>query len=311
MKKENKINKGGQLQISFAWIFAIIVGAVILFFAIYAATKVVKTGDTAVSAKTGKEISVLLNPLEIGFETGVVVLLTMPVETRIYNQCSTSGNFGKQIIKISQKSFNKWTETDLQTEFTNKYLFSEGVEEGENFVIFAKPLDFPFKVSDLIYITSQEKKYCFFDAPTRIKEELSELNQENIFVEENTCPEGSIKVCFEGSCDVNVDEFQKSVNKRGQIVYYETDALMYAAIFSDKGVYECQVKRLMKRTGNLAALYQEKSALLSREGCFDTINLQSLANSATSLRDSQDLTNTAYLSNQVKTQNNVATCQLW
>src|SRR3989344_7386881 len=103
-------NKKGQLQISFAWIFAIVIGAVILFLAIYISTKVVKTGETAVGAKTGKEISVLLNPLETGTEESVVVSLNMPVETRIYNQCSNSSNFGKQIIKISQKSFNKWTE---------------------------------------------------------------------------------------------------------------------------------------------------------------------------------------------------------
>jgi len=213
--------KRGQLQLSFAWIFAIIVGAVILFIAIYAATKVIKTGDTAVSAKTGKEISVLLNPLETGFETGVVTLLTMPVETRIYNQCSTSGNFGKQIIKISQMSFGEWTETDLETVFSNKYIFSEGVEEGSNFIIFAKPFEFPFKVSDLIYLTSSDKKYCFFKPPREIKEELSDLNQESIFVKNGaeSCPENTVKVCFgNGSgCDVNVDEFHlwKKIPKMG------------------------------------------------------------------------------------------------
>ena len=82
--------KRAQLQVSFAWIFAIIVGVFILFLAIYSSTKIVKTGDTGVSAKTGKEISALLNPLEIGFETGVVILLAVPVETRIYNQCDSS-----------------------------------------------------------------------------------------------------------------------------------------------------------------------------------------------------------------------------
>src|SRR3989344_3454452 len=320
IKKRGK-NKGGQLQISFAWVFAIIVGAAILFLAIYTATKVIKTGGEATTAKTGKEISVLLSPLETGFETSVVTLLTMPVETRIYNQCSTSENFGSQIVKISQKSFDKWTETDLQTEFSNKYIFSEGVVEGKEFVIFAKPFEFPFKVSDLIYLTSKERGYCFFQPPREIKEELSDLNQENILVEDGACPENSIKVCFDGSgsgsgCDINVDEFQKSVEKRGQIVYYETNALMYAAVFSDKTTYECQVKRLMKRTNELSKLYDEKQQLLIKQGCVPDVNLLLLANSANSLRDSRDLVSIRSIVDETGARNYVTcfdrfTVKLW
>ena len=320
--KINKTPKRAQLQVSFAWIFAIIVGAFILFIAIYSATKVVKTGDTEVSAKAGKEISALLNPLEIGFETGVVVLLAVPVETRIYNQCDTSGNFGRQIIKVSQKSFNTWAETDVEAGFPNKFIFSDGVEEGRNFIVFSKPFEFPFKVSDVIYMTSSNKKYCFFKAPTEIKKELQGLGQENILVESLECPEQSIKVCFsetvgaDSGCDITVDKMQSSVEKRGEMVYYETDALMYAAIFSDKAVYECQVKRLMKRTEQLSLLYDEKRSLLSQKGCPDTVDLQSLASSTgaftnSSTLSSQDLFSVAITADQVNKQNDAATCALW
>ena len=316
--------KKAQLQVSFAWIFAIIVGAFILFVARYTATKVVKTGDTGVSAKAGKEISALLNPLEIGFETGVVVLLTVPVETRIYNQCDSSGNFGRQVIKVAQKSFNTWADTDVEAGFPNKFIFSDGVEEGKNFIIFSKPFEFPFKVSDLIYMTSSSKKYCFFKAPNDVKSELEDLGQENILVEDTNCSQGSIKVCFSGTgtggsassgCDITVDKMQSSVEKRGAKMYYETDALMYAAIFSDKVVYECQVKRLMKRTAQLSSLYDGKMSLLSQKGCADTIELQSLASSASSLTNSssgsQDLFLTAVVADQVNRQNDAATCKLW
>ncbi len=76
--------------------------------------------------------------------------LILPSETRIYNKCNTDGEFGRQIIKISQKSFDKWTETDVDVGFSNKYIFSENYVEGKKFYIFSKPLDFPFKISDLI-----------------------------------------------------------------------------------------------------------------------------------------------------------------
>ena len=117
-------NKRG-FQISFSWFFAIVVGGSILFLAIYGATKVIDTGGETTSAKAGKEIGVLLNPLESGFESGQVTKISMPVETRIYNLCDDiTGNFGKQLIRASQKSFGRWSQTDIDVGFQNKYIFS-------------------------------------------------------------------------------------------------------------------------------------------------------------------------------------------
>ena len=82
------IKNKGYLQISFAWLFAIIVGAVILFLAIYASTRLMSTEQTTLDAKTGKEIGILLNPLETGFESIKATSLGFPVNTRIYNRCN-------------------------------------------------------------------------------------------------------------------------------------------------------------------------------------------------------------------------------
>ena len=306
-----KLKKRGQLQISFAWLFAIIVGAIILFLAIYVSTKVFNTGENATNAKAGKEISVLSNPLETGFESGIVTLLTLPVESRIYNQCDSSeGNFGFQIIRISEQSFGKFPTANDNLSFPNKYIFSDGISQGKNFFVFSKQFDFPFKVSDLIYLTSSEKNYCFADAPNEIKKELSDLKEQNIFTE--NCPEKSVKVCFRNSaCDIKVNENLKSVKKKGQTVYYETDALMYAAIFSDKDVYECQVKRLMIRVNTLASIYSEKQLAFSSRGCEAEVNVGSLNSAATAVSNSEDLANTANTADELNRQNNVAVCRVW
>ena len=237
-------NKRGALDISFAWLFAIIVGGFILFLAVYAAIKLVGTEQTVQDAKTGKEIGILLNPLETGFESGKTNLLTMPVETRIYNKCNNQGIFGRQIIQISQKSFNQWSETNINVGFSNKYLFSGIYSEGKKFYLFSKPFEFPFKVADLIYVTPSEDKYCFVNPPEEIYEELESLKQENIFLD--NCPAG-IKVCFSGEsgCEVDVNYNGKYIEKNNERIYFEGDALMYAAIFSSKEIYECQLKRLM------------------------------------------------------------------
>ena len=58
-------SKKGYLQISFGWLFAIIVGIVIISLAIYFVTKMISTEGTIQSAKTSKEVGILLNPLDI------------------------------------------------------------------------------------------------------------------------------------------------------------------------------------------------------------------------------------------------------
>jgi len=301
-------------QISFAWLFAIIVGAFILFLAIYGVTKIMKTGGDFVSSRTGAEIGVLLNPLETGFESGRTSVLTMPVETQIHNRCTIAGSFGKQIIKISQKNFGKWSETDVDVGFPNKYIFSDANVEGKNFLIFSKPLKFPFKVADLIYLTSSENSYCFVNAPERIESEIFDLGQENLYLE--NCPSDSINVCFdvfgeEVECNVYVNENMKSVEKNAEVVYYETDALMYAAIFSDFGVYECQVKRLMQRVNGLLAIYSDKNAIISMQGCSSNVDIFFLKTEIDRIRSSEDLMNIAAVADDLDRQNDLESCKLW
>ena len=303
--------KKGYLQISFAWMFAIIVGIFILFLAIFATTKLIKTDQTIIDSKTAKEIGVLLNPLETGFETGKSTSLILPSETRIYNKCNTDGEFGRQIIKISQKSFDKWTETDVDVGFSNKYIFSENYVEGKKFYIFSKPLDFPFKISDLIYLTSKDKKYCFLDSPENIKDEITSLKQKNIQV--NNCSEDSIKVCFNRNCEINVDYNGKYVEKDKSRMYFETDALMYAAIFSEKDIYECQIKRLMKRVENLALLYNDKAGLISQKECNSNLESElSTLNSLTrNLENSNNLNSINFLVEDINKKNDLTECRLW
>ena len=305
-------NKKGYLQISFGWLFAIIVGIVIIALAIYFVTKMVGTQGTIQSAKTGKEIGILLNPLETSFESAVTSSVIFPEETRIYNGCDNYGNFGTQKIEVLQKSFNKWSETDFEVSFLNKYIFSERFSEGRTFYIFSKPFEFPFKVANLMYITSASTNYCFIDAPEDIEDEISDLKQPNLKLEEE-CSEDDIKVCFGyGNCDIEVNYDAKKVEKEGELMYFETDALMYAAIFSDKATYECQLKRLMQRIEQLSNIYLGKSNALSIKGCDPVLNpyLSSLISSASGLSDSDEL----YIINSIVEEleeKNRGNCKLW
>lgn len=319
-----------QLNMSFAWIFAIVVGAFIIFLVVFGISKFVNLQKTQQSAETAKEIDVLLNPLETGFETGQIVLISAPLETRIFAQCSEpigSETFGKQRIRTFQKSLdNRWTETSIDVPSRNKYIFAEYPTQGKNFVAFSKPFefpseresDFPFKVTDLVYLISKDDNYCFIEAPEEIEKELGSLQNnsriENFYFVD--CPEGSKKVCFDSGsdCYAKVDYDFGTVEKDSETVNFETDALMYAAIFSEPDEYECQLKRIMSRAEQLVTIYLEKSDIEKNIGCSGELESElivfgSLLNSYESSEELYILINQA---KELNAQNGrEGDCKLW
>jgi hypothetical protein len=284
MKKRNQKNRKGALDISFGWLFAIIAGAVILFLAIYFSTKLINNGQETVSAETGKQLGILLDPLETNFESSQTTSIIIPAETRIHNTCNEFGSFGEQLIQLDQKSFGKWVKTTTSVKFENKYIFSESELEGKKFYVFSKSFEFPFKVADLIYMTSSLNRYCFVNAPSEIENELNNLNQSNLATE--NCSSKDIKVCFgNGNCNITVDYNSGTVEKDGESVHFagkgeDSTSLMYAAIFSNKDVYECQLSRLMLRLKELTTIYLGKELMLENKGCDNN-----LANDLADLKD--------------------------
>ena len=313
--------KKGALQISFGWLFAIIVGAVVLFLAIYMATKIMKSEQTVLNTETAKRLGVLTNPLETGFETGSRNIIELPSETRIYNTCSASNNkFGKQIISVSQKALGKWPDKGVEVSFENKYLFSENILEGKTFYLFSKKFNYPFKVTDLIIIIPTSKKYCFIDADEEIKNEFAHLELDNVLFE--NCSGKETRVCFSDrdNCDVKVNLYQKYVQKENKEMYFIGDsldftdnALMYSAIFSSPEVYECQLKRLMKRIDKLSELYVLKAGIISQKGCNTNLisELAQLSNSAINLESSRDILLINQIVKTTQEKNEDQTCRLW
>jgi hypothetical protein len=178
--------------------------------------------------------------------------------------------FGKQILTTSQMSRNKWTEPSIDVYFSNKYIFSENPSQGKKFYIFSKPFEFPYKVSDIVYILSKDVTYCFLDADTirqgDLEEEIENMNQPNLLVDE--CPEESINVCFHNlpDCDISINYGAGELTKpTGEELLFTGDALMFAAIFSDKPTYECQLERLIKRAESLSEIYDQKYDIMIRE----------------------------------------------
>lgn len=315
-------NKNAQLQISFGWLFAIIVGIFILSLAIYAVVKFIGIGEQSTGAQSAAELDVLINPLETGFESGKVTFIEIPVETRLKNYCRDFEFFGEQSFEVSQKSFRSFKEINVNPESQNKYIFSNKETQGKTFYLFSKPFKMPFKVADMIYLISENEKYCFIDAPEDVFKELKGLSHPRIFLESSdnfeSCLEKGTKVCFDSGgsfisgCDIKVNTLDNSIEKNSSKVYYAEDrASMYAGIFSTPEIYECQIKRLMRRLEILSMIYNEKAIALSGKGCFVKANPFSLASSADSLENSEDLMRVKNLAGFLDKDNKLSQCELW
>jgi hypothetical protein len=303
--------KRGFLDLPFSWVFALIVGAIILFGAIYFATRASNVANTESSAQTGSSLLNLLSPLQNGVESANSITINLPVNSIINHQCSTFGNFGTDSISVDQFVNNKWTDTGVKISSENKYIFFPSSLQGKNLNVFSEPFSFPFKVADLMYVTNADTKYCFLNMPTTSRKGLQNLNQGNF--EYDNCSNDSVKVCFNSNinCNVNVDTNYRTVTKNGNTVYFQGDALMYAAIFSDQKIYECELGRLMNRTKTLLDIYKEKSANLLKVGCDSSTDFAGFQSDLESFNGSADLYILSNDANNMNSINSNSGCTLW
>ncbi len=303
-------------EMNFAWIFSIIVGAAILFLAIYFAARFMGVGETTGNAEAATKLAILIDPLETSIGETRSSLISFNSNVRIYNdRCEEQGNFGKQTIGIALARFGgKWSDATYGKPQYNKYIFSNELEEGKEVYIFVKPFEMPFKVSDLLIFISQD--YCFIDAPEEIEDELKDMNIEKFqFTDKKSnCSENSNKVCFGSSSGCNISVYGEYGFKKGYVSKEErkldyVDNLLYAAIFSSPEAYECNVERLKKRLINLCLIYKDKISILQSNGCNSELgsHLDELVN----LAGNSNLVNIQEKAEQIEIINSAAQCNLW
>jgi hypothetical protein len=316
-------------EFSFSWFFAIIVGAIVIFLAVYITTKIVNMQRTGNEAEMGMQLATLLTPMDTNIEEGKTAMIVVPVETKLFNDCSLETTFGSQDFRALTKSGigDAWRSADdsVEISFHNKYLFSSAEVHGNKEIyILSKPFKFPFKIADLMMMWSDNEEYCFVNLPwADLKDEIIRLKLKNVQLD--SCSPNAKKICFSGSCDITIDSNQKTVTHSGsQPVYYTESfgdndkyALLYAAIFSDPVVYECQVNRLMARASQISMLYELKSKYLSPKGCMSepvlSTALSTFKNQINppNFAGSQNLNSAVPAAQSLKDKNEVLTCRLF
>jgi hypothetical protein len=316
------MNRNG-LEFSFAWIFAIIAGAAILFSALYLASNLIKSGTTERDTLVAGELANLISPIETNLEDSRYSVIEFAEDTRLYNECSLDGPFGVQRLSTASRSSSKkeWSKQSVRKSVYNKYIFSRSIEEtnGDRLHVLVNPLSAPFKIGDLV--TVYGKEYCLVNPTNNIEEiilDLSSNGEQNIGINISSslssCKNDSTKVCFNSlGCEVNVNTQAKFVAKEGREIYYEGDTLQLAAILSDPLIYECQLKRLMKRANELAIIYSKKSLYVEGMGCSNNLvgDLQAYA-SSTNIGSSRDYRVVAALADDLSRRNSeLAACKIF
>jgi hypothetical protein len=330
IKKTNK----KAVSIPLEWVFAMIVGAVILFLAIYGVSKLITGAEGFRGKETAEKIKAYLDPFETGLASGKSAEINFRLESKIYfDECNYLDNspWGEQTIAFSEKTFgNRFSKKSELAYIKNKYVFSDNEITGKYMYIFSKPYFMGFKVADLIIINN--KKYCFYQAPTSIRDEIDNLEIENInFSEEIEDCEGEI-VCFDsnnpdcdtivyGECVDNCESsysygkvIKESSTGKKQEMYYINN-LWIGAVFSSSDLYECNVKRLMNKFNELSRIYIEKIKIIQIKGC--SSELESRFNAAMKmakeLKDSKDLSLIFQEINDIRIINQATTsgCQLF
>lgn len=322
MRKRGKI-KGKKGMMQFAWIFAIIVGAVILFLTFFFLSREIFVQEQQSGTEQVYGLDILLGPFTYlgSISEATSNEINLYETTKLDFECENLG-LGYDTLIIEKKTI---TTNDVY----DKYIFADAMET-KKIAVISKPFKMPFRVADLIYLakdSGNDKTYCFVNSPLKIENELNNLdiNGFEFYNSLGQCSQSTIKVCFDVSapCDIKIydkssgqDEYEIGEVRKGQDkMFFVTSSLMYGAIFSSKEVYDCNVKRLMARIDPLISIYREKNIALSQEDCDENYNLAlSALNSAASNLDVENLNSFITLYNhaqELEILNNKATCKLY
>jgi len=284
MKIKNK--KG----MEFAWIFAIIVGAMILFLAFYFIGHQVLSNKTSQGTEEVHGLDILFNPFSYLGAMGAVTSkpIELPRASNLEFDCDTNGLGSDAII----------VDSGLTRNIYDKYIFSENFN-AKKIQTISMPFTMPWRVADLIFVFPSDKEYCFTNMPAELQNELELLNYSNFYFDIYDCHENATRVCFSPhgeQCDIHVvspvDYTEGYVLKNGQKLYFvgRDYSLLLGAIFSrDKDYYDCNVKRLAIRIGMEIQVYNEKQKALLEKGCSTTFGLDNLKTMAKNIQTSKDV----------------------
>jgi len=317
--KKNFSEKKGEFN--FVWLFALIAGSAILLLAIYGATKGVTQENYGHSVELAKAFSVVLGSSGAGAsDLNKIPSIKLRNKIRLQNTCSDVG-FGENSLSVGVRSANDgaWQKQGGEIDITSQYIFSSN-QESKQFEVFSMPFKFPFKVADVIFLTSSSESFCFKNAPKEIERVIRSFQLPNWKLKD--CSGNEKTICFQNSrCDINIygtctidckSKFDEGyVEKDGERLYF-IGGLMYGAILSEKELYDCNINRLLYRAAVLSDVLSKKASLMDSRGCPTSIQgeLSSWSNNLKEMKPS-DLNYKNILAKNIEKIAKGGRCKVW
>jgi hypothetical protein len=298
--------EGKRAGMEFGWLFAVIVGGVILFLAFYFIGTHLLQSRVQQETVAARSLDIILTPFSYvgSFNASSAEIIKLSEKSEVEIDCDSENGLGYNTIVMRGERVKGKTYEELPKYVYDKYLFAEKpLPEAKTLQFLNKPFEMPWRVGDISILWPSETNYCFVgnwesNQWNRIPKELGNvastgLNISSITFTGSPSDECDVNVCFPGktgsNCDITVTS--NTVTKDKKSLPYSGDALLYAAIFSDAGTYNCNLQRLAKRISLQTEVYGEKAQDMG--GC-------GLQNLKTSVESSSDPTDWIQAANSVK-----------
>lgn len=310
-------------QINFVTLFAIIAGIFILVSIIYGATKISDTKSYESNTKIAKQMSVFLDPLQVGFATSSKGSIDFRQNVRIKNVCDNYTDTGMNKLSISTLNSKKqFSNFSVPISIYDKYIFSDEIIEDSLIYTISRKFSYPYEVSDFIILIPSNTKYCFENAPDKIVDSLSAFNLENMLFSNCNNDSNFIQVCADSSrCDIEViglcndlscsSKYDFGYVRKNRDYFYYVNDLIYPAIFSGIENYNCNLERLIYKTSLVAELYSLKSLEMYKRGCVPNIDIDDWMIKTKEMKDVTDIIYYYEYSSRLKSQNKISGCNLW
>lgn len=172
-------NKKGQLTLTFNWVYVLIAGAVILLFFIGVIVKQKSISEEKLSYDISRTLESIITAATVSEKTLNKIDTSGLTDYTIFFNCEIEGGGFRDIFSgYGIEGTSATVETPIEAVFA-----PEEIQTAE-IIAWSLPYNFPFKVMDLLMITSiNTKYYVIADDSANFKEELENATSDSLNIE--------------------------------------------------------------------------------------------------------------------------------
>jgi len=258
-KRNNKINKKGQIEVSFHWIFILIAGGVILGFFLILTMRQKDAATEDISRSVSGRLDSILSTVQQNPDS------TQPLSNLgvvLQFDCAQDGH----TYQVEGGTSKTYLESEI--------IFTPRIVGGSNTMVRTKTYYSPYPVVQILYFSDEKTQYIFTDSMSAYYQELPDQFEKNLTTLSelaNREDSGFRKYIIIIKDDAEEIKLQPSVAKKSTIIkvntnskkikfvdgssksnsevekpYINDETLFGAIISGDEALYGCTMEKLMK-----------------------------------------------------------------